>query len=86
MGLVGAWPVEITAAAVFHVFYALAIGSPRGMQTEQQGRTDAVPAARYTLSRAVILKLPVQVANPEPVEPFPQSPRLVWSHLPPGAL
>ena len=32
----------------------LAIGSPRGMQTEQQGRTDAVPAARYTVSRAVI--------------------------------
>ena len=36
------------------------------MQTEQQGRTDAVPAARYTLPRAVILKLPIQVANPSP--------------------
>ena len=24
---------------VFYVFYKLAIGSPRGMQTEQQGRT-----------------------------------------------
>ena len=68
------YPVEDTGCSpnthlnttFFYVYYALAIGSPRGMQTEQQGRTDAVPAARYTLSRAVIPKLAVQVANPSP--------------------
>ena len=39
---------------VFYVFYAFAIGSPRGMQTKQQGRTNAMPAAPYTLAWAVI--------------------------------
>ena len=39
----------------YYVFYAFAIGSPRGMQTKQQGHTDAVPAAPYKLTRAVIL-------------------------------
>ena len=40
---------------VFYVFYAFASGSPRGMQIEQRGRTDAVSAPRYKLIRAVIL-------------------------------
>ena len=47
------------AGSDFYVFYALAIGSPQGKQTEQRGRTNAVSAARYNLPRAVILKHPV---------------------------
>ena len=39
----------------FYGFYAFASGSPRGMQTKQQGHTDAVPAAPYKLTRAEIL-------------------------------
>ena len=41
-------------AYVFYGFYAFAIGSPRGMQTKQRGRTNALPAAPYTLAWAVI--------------------------------
>ena len=44
---------KIKLLTIFLRFYALAIGSPQGMQTEQRGRTDAVPAARYNLPRAV---------------------------------
>ena len=39
---------------VFYGFYAFAIGSPRGMQTKQQGRTNAMPAAPYKVTWAVI--------------------------------
>ena len=38
----------------FYVFYAFAIGSPRGMQTKQQGLTNAMPAAPYKVTWAVI--------------------------------
>ena len=47
--------VVVRDGVVFYVFYAFAIGSPSGMQTEQRGRTDAVPVPRYKLTRAVIL-------------------------------
>ena len=52
----GSLPLEVAELqrSFFYVFYAFAIGSPRGMQIEQRGRTDAVPVTRYSSTTSVI--------------------------------
>jgi len=53
-------------STLFRLFRRLAIGSPPWSQSEQPGLTNAMPTARCSLGRAVILNLSVKSAVPPP--------------------